>query len=72
MQATIWIKNNNSNKDLIFVKSYKDNLLNIFEESIKNGKTLLIEECKESLPSLIMPVLMHQIFKVKGKNYIQI
>jgi dynein heavy chain len=63
IQGKTWIKNLEKN-NLVVTKMYSDSFRQILEDSLSNGKSLLIEDIGEDLD----PIL----FNVLSKNYIKV
>ena len=72
MQANIWIRKMEEKNGLRVTTMADINLLRVVEDCIRNGKPLLIEDCRESLEPAIEPVLQRAVFKEGNRTLIRL
>ena len=62
MQANIWVRKMEEKNGVRVTTMADINLLRVVEDCIRNGKPLLIEDCRENLEPAIEPVLQRAVF----------
>ena len=71
-QANRWIKKTESNNNLEVTKMSNSNLLRVFENNIRNGTPVLIEDITESVDPSIENVLSKNIFQQGSRTLIRL
>ena len=70
MQATMWLKRINvDNSSFLSVKCFQDTLIKSIEDAITNGKAILVEECEDSFPKALTPLITNDIIYEKSKPF---
>lgn len=71
-QAQKWIKNMESENDLLVIDLGLSNYMNIVEKAVRNGHPLLLQNILESVDPSLNPILSKAVVKQGGEDLIKL
>lgn len=71
-QANKWVRNMEESNGLQVIKLAEENYMRKLESSVQFGSPVLLENIGERLDASLEPLLLRQVFKRGGSNYIRI
>lgn len=67
MQGIVWLKNREANNNLQVTRMGHGKIVQTFEQSLENGKSVIVENMAESIDAVLAPVVARNTIK-RGKN----
>merc|ERR1719277_890682 len=72
LQGIVWVKNKEADNGLQITRMGNNKMLNTFEVSLDNGKSVLIENMSEQIDAVLMPVISRNTVKRGNKRLVKI
>eukprot|EP00927_Polykrikos_kofoidii_P045594 TRINITY_DN39630_c0_g1_i1.p1 TRINITY_DN39630_c0_g1~~TRINITY_DN39630_c0_g1_i1.p1 ORF type:complete len:2263 (+),score=448.81 TRINITY_DN39630_c0_g1_i1:88-6789(+) len=72
LQGIVWIKNKETDNGLQITRMGNSKMLSVFEVSLDNGKTVLIENMAEGIDAVLSPVVSRNTIKRGNKRVVKL